>query len=147
VDQRFTAPPTGLGRLGTGITENYERNNPFSSGGAATVTTWALLIAPVPSAPAAPSGTAGQCPDVQVVFARGTDEPPGVGEEAQAFVDSLRTHAAGKSVGEYAVNYPASWDSPEVSTALTTPARTSSKSRPTVPLPRWCSAVIPKARP
>jgi cutinase len=47
------------------------------------------------------------------VFARGTDEPPGIGEEGQAFVDSLRSHAAGKSVGEYAVNYPASWDFPK----------------------------------
>ena len=84
----------------------------FRSGGAA-VTTWALLIAPVPSASAAPSVIAGACPDAEVVFARGTDEPPGLGEEGQAFVDSLRSHAAGKSVGGYAVNYPASWDFPK----------------------------------
>ena len=30
------------------------------------------------------------CPDVEVVFARGTFEPPGVGATGQAFVDALR---------------------------------------------------------
>ena len=42
-----------------------------------------LLIAPAPAAFAEPlpdnAGVPG-CPDVQVVFARGTTEPPGVGE-------------------------------------------------------------------
>ena len=47
---------------------------------------------------------AGPCPDVEVVFARGTDEPPGVGPTGQAFVDSLRSKAPGRSVGIYAVN-------------------------------------------
>ncbi|MHA3024705.1 cutinase family protein [Mycobacterium sp. BMJ-28] len=59
--------------------------------------------------------TAGQavadpCPDVQVVFARGTFEPAGVGTVGRAFVDSVRAKAPGKSVDEYAVNYPASLD-------------------------------------
>jgi cutinase len=59
--------------------------------------------------------TAGQaaadpCPDVQVVFARGTFEPAGVGNVGRAFVDSVRAKAPGKSVDEYAVNYPASLD-------------------------------------
>lgn len=49
------------------------------------------------------------CPDVEVVFARGTDEPPGVGRVGQAFVGSLRAHTR-KSVGAYGVNYPASKD-------------------------------------
>jgi cutinase len=49
------------------------------------------------------------CPDVEVVFARGTDEPPGVGRVGQAFVGSLRQHTR-KSVGAYGVNYPASKD-------------------------------------
>lgn len=62
-----------------------------------------LLIA-VPVAGAAP------CPDIEVVFARGTTEPPGVGGIGQAFVDSLRSQAGGRSVGVYAVNYPASND-------------------------------------
>jgi cutinase len=49
------------------------------------------------------------CPDVEVVFARGTDEPPGVGKVGQAFVNSLRQDTR-KSVGAYAVNYPANKD-------------------------------------
>lgn len=49
------------------------------------------------------------CPDVEVVFARGTDEPPGVGKVGQAFVSSLRGKTR-KSVGTYAVNYPANKD-------------------------------------
>jgi cutinase len=46
------------------------------------------------------------CPDVEVVFARGTDEPPGVGRVGQAFISSLRQQTR-KSVGAYGVNYPA----------------------------------------
>jgi cutinase len=49
------------------------------------------------------------CPDVEVVFARGTDEPPGVGLVGGAFVNSLREQTR-KSVGAYGVNYPASKD-------------------------------------
>jgi cutinase len=66
--------------------------------------TGALLIAPqlVPHASAS-------CPGVEVVFARGTDEPPGVGKVGGAFVSALREQTR-KSVGAYAVNYPASKD-------------------------------------
>jgi cutinase len=49
------------------------------------------------------------CPDVEVVFARGTDEPPGVGRVGEAFVGSLRQDTR-KSVGSYGVNYPANKD-------------------------------------
>ncbi len=66
-----------------------------------------LLLSPAinpPSAAAAP------CPDVQIVFARGTFEPPGVGGVGQAFVDSLTSKVGGKSVDVYPVNYPASLD-------------------------------------
>ncbi|HWS92419.1 MAG TPA: cutinase family protein [Mycobacterium sp.] len=49
------------------------------------------------------------CPDVEVVFARGTDEPPGVGRVGQAFIGSLRQHTR-KNVGAYGVNYPANKD-------------------------------------
>ena len=61
-------------------------------------------VAGVPSAFAAP------CPDVEVTFARATTEPPGIGEVGQAFVDSLRSQVRGKSVGVYAVDYPATED-------------------------------------
>jgi cutinase len=63
-----------------------------------------MLGAPVPAASAEP------CPDVEVVFARGTGEPPGVGGVGQAFVDAVRSQAAGKSVSVYPVNYAASSD-------------------------------------
>jgi hypothetical protein len=59
-------------------------------------------------AAALPSASAQPCPDVQVVFARGTGEPPGVGPTGQAFVDSLRSRVGGKSLDVYPVNYPAS---------------------------------------
>jgi hypothetical protein len=58
-------------------------------------------------ASAMPAASAQPCPDVQVVFARGTDEPPGVGPTGQAFVDNLRPRVGGKSLDVYPVNYPA----------------------------------------
>jgi cutinase len=73
----------------------------------------ALLIAPVPSAsavPPAPPAPNGACSDVDVVFARGTTEPPGVGATGQAFVDSLRTKIGPKSMSVYGVDYPATMD-------------------------------------
>jgi hypothetical protein len=73
--------------------------------GVLAVTSWAALLgAPVPVASAQP------CPDVDVVFARGTAEPPGVGGIGQSFVDAVRAQAVGKSVDVYPVNYPASAD-------------------------------------
>jgi cutinase len=56
------------------------------------------------------SASAGQCPRIQVVFARGTGEPPGVGRVGQAFVDSVRPLVGGNSVAVYAVDYPATRD-------------------------------------
>ncbi|SPM31972.1 cutinase, partial [Mycobacterium terramassiliense] len=47
---------------------------------------------------------------VQVVFARGTGEPPGLGATGEAFVDDLRSRVGGKSLDVYPVNYPASND-------------------------------------
>lgn len=78
--------------------------------GAAFVTSAALLSAPVPFASAQPPPPAPGCPDVEVVFARGTSEPPGVGGVGQAFVDSVRAQAGPKSVNVYPVNYVASSD-------------------------------------
>ncbi|WP_413467731.1 cutinase family protein [Mycobacterium sp. RTGN3] len=72
--------------------------------GAASVAAATLPIVLSPAASAAP------CPDVEIVFARGTTEPPGVGRIGQAFVDSLRGQLGARSVGVYAVNYPASND-------------------------------------
>ena len=55
----------------------------------------------------APAATADPCSDVEVVFARGTGEPPGIGRVGQAMVDRLVPQIAPRSVGVYAVNYPA----------------------------------------
>ncbi|UXA11217.1 cutinase family protein [Mycobacterium sp. SMC-8] len=48
------------------------------------------------------------CPDIGVVFARGTAEPPGVGGVGQRFVDALRAQVVPRTVGVHGVNYPAS---------------------------------------
>jgi cutinase len=67
----------------------------------------ALTMSPstAPIASAAP-----ECSDVEVVFARGTDEPPGIGKVGKAFVESLRPMLKGSSISTYAVKYPATWD-------------------------------------
>lgn len=74
--------------------------------GATAVAAGSLLVTGAPTALAAP------CPDVEVVFARGTTEAPGVGGIGQDFVNALRADARGKTVEVYAVNYPASIDFP-----------------------------------
>lgn len=48
-----------------------------------------------------PPTSAANCPRVEVIFARGTDEPPGVGETGQEFMTALN-HKIGP-VGVYAV--------------------------------------------
>jgi cutinase len=58
----------------------------------------------------APFASAQPCPDVEVTFARATTERPGIGSVGQAFVDSLQSQVSGKSVGVYAVDYPATED-------------------------------------
>jgi cutinase len=68
----------------------------------AVVAAWGLAVAFVSPASAEP------CPDVQVVFARGTGEDPGVGPTGQAFVDALHSRVGAKSFDVYPVNYPAS---------------------------------------
>ncbi len=75
---------------------------------AAAVAFAALAVAtgPVPAAPA----HADYCNDIEVVFARGTSEDPGIGRVGDAFVNDLRSLVGGRSMGVYAVNYPASYD-------------------------------------
>lgn len=72
---------------------------------AAAVTLTSALLSTTGGVPVA---SADPCPDVEVVFARGTGEPPGVGGIGQALVDSLRSQVGDRSVGVYPVNYPAS---------------------------------------
>jgi cutinase-like protein len=65
-----------------------------------------LIGSQLAAAPAASAADA--CSNVEVVFARGTNEAPGVGLTGQAFVDALTARLPGKSVDVYGVNYPAS---------------------------------------
>ncbi len=80
---------------------------------AAVLTATALLIAPAVS-PNAIGGmgtaSAEDCPAIEVIFARGTNDTPGLGRVGDAFVSSLRGKVGGRSVRGYAVNYPATYD-------------------------------------
>ena len=68
----------------------------------------ALIASGLVAATAVPAASAEPCPDVEVVFARGTAEAPGVGGTGQACVDAFRAQTPGKTVSVYPVNYPAS---------------------------------------
>jgi cutinase len=81
--------------------------------GVTTAAIWAIPSAPIPSAHAE------GCSDAEVVFARGTTELPGVGPTGEAFVDSLRSKVSAKSVGVYAVDYPATTDFPTAVQGIT----------------------------
>jgi cutinase len=70
----------------------------------------AVLCAPMVSNALAPAASADPCPDVEVVFARGSGEPAGVGGVGQSFVDAMRAEIGNRSLGVYPVNYPASTD-------------------------------------
>src|SRR6476619_5738446 len=63
--------------------------------------------APGPGPVAAPASS---CPDIEVIFARGTDDTPGLGTPGTAFVTALRPLVGGRTLTAYAVNYPASYD-------------------------------------
>ncbi|MCT7363686.1 cutinase [Mycolicibacterium llatzerense] len=67
------------------------------------------VLAP-PSLGAVGVAAAANCPDIEVTFARGTTEAPGLGKVGGAFVNQLRNKVGGRSVGSYAVVYPASYD-------------------------------------
>jgi cutinase len=82
-------------------------------GGGAMLSASVLLSAPAPAASADP------CPDVEVVFARGSGEPPGLGSVGGPFVDSLRSQIGSRSLGVYPVNYPASTDFSNTAFAMT----------------------------
>lgn len=63
-----------------------------------------------PVSVSAPAATAAPCPDVEVVFARGSGEPPGVGSVGGPFVDALRSQLGAQTLDVYPVNYQASTD-------------------------------------
>ena len=72
---------------------------------------------------AVPVASAQPCPDVEVIFARGTTEPPGVGGFGQAFVDGLRAQAGARTVTVYPVDYPASTDFPTAGAGIVDASR------------------------
>ncbi|BBY66878.1 cutinase family protein [Mycolicibacterium helvum] len=69
----------------------------------------ALALMGIVAGPAATANAADDsCAAVEVVFARGTFEAPGLGATGQSFVDALNARLPGKTVDVYGVNYPAS---------------------------------------
>lgn len=109
------AGPSWCGNVSKGHYWSVSAFNICRFVGAPMVTTWALLFAPVPAAsadPPDPTVSDGACPDVEVVFARGTGEPPGVGGIGEDFIDALRSKIGEKSMGVYGVDYPATTDFP-----------------------------------
>jgi cutinase len=78
----------------------------LAAGAAVLMMTSATLSSP--SAQLIPVASAA-CPDVEVAFARGRQEPPGVGVIGDALVNALRSKTP-MSIGVYGVNYPADVD-------------------------------------
>lgn len=71
---------------------------------ACLLTTASALLGSPATAQAAP------CPDVELIFARGTSEPAGIGRVGQALNSQLVSQLGGRSIGVYGVNYPATYD-------------------------------------
>jgi cutinase len=68
-----------------------------------------LMTATISGTIGIPAASAAPCPNVEVLFARGTDEPPGLGQVGDAFAQALRDRT-GSDVATSAVNYPAHQD-------------------------------------
>lgn len=73
--------------------------------GSALVSTFAVLAAPAPVASAEPA-----CSDVELMFARGTSEAPGIGRVGVALEQALRPQLGGRTLSTYGINYPATYD-------------------------------------
>src|SRR5690348_4883110 len=88
------------------------RSAPSKSRARGRFVAWMLCFATAPvlalTCVVPPASAASSCPDIEVVFARGTNEPPGVGRTGQTFVDALRTLVGSKSIDVHPVSYPAS---------------------------------------
>lgn len=71
----------------------------------------AIVLIAMPLRLATPSASAAPCPDVEVVFARGTvEQPGGIGYTGLSFIEALRAQSGGKSISSYGVDYAASAD-------------------------------------
>jgi cutinase len=68
------------------------------------------MAAPLAQLAAMPTAHGADCPDVELIFARGTSEPAGIGRVGQALADQLAAQLGGRSLGVYGVKYPATYD-------------------------------------
>jgi cutinase len=73
----------------------------------AAALTFTAAVLPPGTPWAARSAAAANCPQVEVVFARGRFESAGAGTLGDAFISSLGSKIGGKSMGTYSVKYPA----------------------------------------
>ena len=93
--------------MSVGITPRRLRRTVAASSALAACTVLGMTGAP-------PASAAPECHDIEVVFARGTDEPAGLGVVGKSLVETLRPMVKDKTIGTYAVKYPASWDFAQV---------------------------------
>ena len=70
------------------------------------------------------------CPDAEVDFARGREEPPGVGAIGQSFITALRKKLPHMTIGSYGVNYPANVEVIEGSNDMSAHAQSMAASCP-----------------
>lgn len=81
-------------------------------GAAASVATGVVVATAAAPAGFIGAASADACPQVEVDFARGRNEPPGTGRVGAAFIDALRAKTP-QNIGVYAVNYPANIEIPQ----------------------------------
>jgi cutinase len=74
-----------------------------------TAAAWAIVPAAMPIAISSIPTASAACPAVDVVFARGREEPPGPGYIGDAFANALQSKVQ-VPVTSYGVNYPADVD-------------------------------------
>nr|WP_296780084.1 cutinase family protein [Rhodococcus sp. (in: high G+C Gram-positive bacteria)] len=86
-----------------------------------TVSAVGSVLAFAAPAAAQPSSS---CPDVQVIFTRGSGELPGFGIVGAPFVKQLTAALPGKNVEAYAVQYGADWNQKTAPEGATDIART-----------------------
>jgi len=74
------------------------------------------------------------CPDAEVDFARGREEPPGVGLIGQSFITALRNKVPRMTIGSYGVNYPANTEVDVAANDMSAHAQSMAASCPTTRL-------------
>ena len=105
--QRISMPKLSLPRSRSGRDRRISPQK--SAARRIALLTGSLVVAAGGVLAAAPHASAASCPDVEVVFARGTAETaPPVGLTGLSFAQALRAQLPGKSVAVYGVDYPAS---------------------------------------